>query len=128
MSLKSKLQRIKNFFYDYDFIDSIIENLYFDNSLVNFCLLLDYYFTEETEEHIKLTFENCTEVSFEIPQELYEMNNNVLNFSHFTITKITTVELDSQVCIRIFTVNNETEFLKILCGNVSFESVKVPKP
>ncbi|EOH95344.1 hypothetical protein [Enterococcus pallens] len=128
MSLKSKLQRIKKFFYDYDFIDSIIENLYFDNSLVNFCLLLDYYFTEETEEHIKLTFENCTEVSFEIPQELYEMNNNVLNFSHFTITKITTVELDSQVCIRIFTVNNETEFLKILCGNVSFESVKVPKP
>lgn len=124
MSLENKLKKIQESFYEYDFTDSIIEKLYFDEGLVNFFLHVDYYFTEDSEEHIRLTFKNCTEVKYEIPQKLYEMNNNSLNVSHFTITKIVVTGINNQLCIKIFTVDNESEFLKVLCENVSFERLR----
>lgn len=124
MSLENKLKKIQESFYEYDFTDSIIEKLYFDEGLVNFFLHIDYYFTEDSEEQIKLTFKNCTEVKYEIPQKLYEMNNNSLNVSHFTITKIVVTGINNQLGIKIFTVDNETELLKILCEDVSFERLR----
>lgn len=123
MDLENNLREIQKSFYEYDLTDSIIEELYFDNGLVNFNMLVDYYFTEKGEEHIELTFEDCTKVNYEIPPEIHKMNTGILNFSHFTIIKTVVTESDNQVWIKIFTIGSETEFLNILCKNVKFKSV-----
>lgn len=123
MEMEEHLKRIQKKFYEYDFTDSIIEDLCFDKDLVNFCIFVDYFFTEEDEEHIQLIFEKCTKVDYEIPQDIYTMNNDELNVSHFTITKILVNVIGDQVCIKIFTFNNESEFLKVICKNVKFERI-----
>lgn len=114
------MRRIQKSFYEYDFTDSIIESLRFDDRLVNFILTVDYYFTESAAEIIELIFENCTMVDYEIPQEIYNMNNCILNISHFTIVKTSVAEIDNQVCVKIFTTDDDREFLRILCQDVQF--------
>lgn len=79
---------------------------------------VDLYFAKSDEKNIELIFEDCTVVNYEMPQEIYQMNTNNLNISHFTITKVLVTEMDNQLCIKIFTFDNDNEFLKILCQNV----------
>lgn len=125
MEINKNVRRIQKSFYDSDFTDSIIESLRFDNRLVNFIVTVDYYFTESDVEIVELIFENCTMVDYEIPQEIYKMNDDILNASHFTIVKTSVAEMDNQVCIKIFTADYDREFLKILCQDVRFISKRM---
>lgn len=127
MEINKNVSRIQKSFYEYDFTDIIIESLRFDDRLVSFIVTVDYYFTESDVEIVELIFENCTMVDYEIPQEIYNMNNGILNISHFTIVKTSVAEIDNQVCIKIFTADYNCEFLKILCQNVRFISKRMDK-
>lgn len=127
MEINKNMRRIQKSFYEYDFTDSIIEGMRFDDRLVNFIVTVDYYFTESDVEIIELIFENCTTVNYEIPQESYKMNDGILNASHFTIVKTSVAEMDNQVCIKIFTADDDREFLKILCQDVQFISNRMDK-
>lgn len=122
MEMDNTFKVIKKKFYDYDFIDSIIEKLVFEKNLVDFKIVMDYYFTDFQKEYVTLIFKNCTKVKYSITQKTYEMNDDELNFSHFTITKTEVTKIDNQICIKIFTTNEELEFLKILCTDVVFKS------
>lgn len=120
MEFKETLLTVRNNFYNYDFTDSIIESISFVDNLTDFKLIVDYYFTEKEEEHVVFLFKNCTVVNYKIEKEIYELNNYELNFSQFTITKVIVEEIDDQICIKIFTVNDENEFLRIVCQDVTF--------
>lgn len=121
MKFNENLSAVQNNFYDIDFTDSIIETMSFNNNLTDFELIVDYYFTEKGEEQITINFENCTTISYDMPKEIYEINDYQLNFSQFTISKVEVEGIDSQICIKLFTVSDENELLKIICQNVIFE-------
>lgn len=120
LEFKEILAKVQNNFYNYDLTDSIIENISFSDNLTDFKLVVDYYYTEKEEEHIILLFKNCTVVNYALEKEIYKLNNYELNFSQFTITKVIIEEVEDQICIKIFTVNDENEFLRIVCQDINF--------
>lgn len=127
MEINKDVRRIQKIFYEYDFTDSIIESMRFDDRLVTFIVAVDYYFAESDAEIIELIFENCTAVDYKIPQEIYKRNEGMLNISHFTIVNTSVTEIDNHLCIKIFTADYDREFLKILCQDVHFSSNRIEK-
>lgn len=120
MKFEDNIEEVKKKFYDYDLTDSIIENMSYDD-LTNFTITVDYYFTEKQEEHIKILFKNCTAINYEIEKKIYESNDWKLNESHFTITKVIVSDMNEQIEIKLFTIHEDKEFLKIRCQDVTFK-------
>ncbi len=83
-------------------------------------IIVDYYFTEKEQEHIALLFKKCTAVNYSLKRDVYELNHFKLNYSQFTITKVKVEQIKNQIVIKIFTVNDENEFLQIICQDVNF--------
>lgn len=74
---------------EFDFTDSIITKIYFEVNLTDLIIEVDYFWTElETGERIEFKFCNCLNFNYDMPKNLYELNNGELNWSQFTIQKI----------------------------------------
>lgn len=122
LKFEDNLLTVQDKFYNYDLTDSVIEYISFEDNLKDFKLIVDYFFTEKEEEHLLLLFRNCTDLNYSMSKKTYELNDYELNVSQFTLTKVLVEELDKQICIKLFTIDDENEFLKIVCQDVSFIS------
>lgn len=83
MEINKNVRRIQKSFYDYDFTDSIIESLRFDDRLVNFIVTVDYYFTESMEALATFKMKNNRRIEF-LVNGLAELEE----YGYFTDLKI----------------------------------------
>lgn len=104
-------ENFKEFFYNFDLTDSMIETMTFTPDLSSLCLRFEHYFDDDAVKNIY--FRNISKMEYSIPEEIYEMNDGKLNFSHFTITATTVAILDNE--IQLFTFDSKNPFLRIKC-------------
>ncbi|MGG5341229.1 hypothetical protein [Enterococcus sp. AZ192] len=110
----NKYKSISDFFDELDLTDSIIENISFDKNLTDLKIEVTHFFDED--KLISIKFNNCYKFDYELSKDIYILNDNQLNFSHFTITKILIDE-----GINIFTINDDEPLIKIMCQTVELE-------
>ncbi|MGO2962946.1 MAG: hypothetical protein ACTIDE_10105 [Carnobacterium maltaromaticum] len=109
----------------FDFTDSIITKLYYEENLTDLTIEVDYFWTElETNELIKLEIFNCLSLNYEIPESLYESNNGILNWSQFTIQKIE-FSIEKNPTLKIFTYDYDNPLLVITFMNLSISRSEI---
>lgn len=120
-----KENKIEQNLASFDFTDSIITKLCYEENLMGLTIEVDYFWNEvETNELIKLEIFNCLSLNYEIPESLYESNNGILNWSQFTIQKIE-FSIEKNPTLKIFTYDYNNPMLAITFMNLSISRSKL---
>ncbi|MGX7418022.1 hypothetical protein ACWOFR_04370 [Carnobacterium gallinarum] len=121
----NKENKIEQNLASFDFIDSIITKLYYEENLTDLIIEVDYFWTElDTNELIKLEIFNCLSLNYEIPENLYESNNGMLNLSQFTIQKIE-FSIEKNPTLKIFTYDYNKPLLALTFMNLSISRSEI---
>ncbi|TCJ93392.1 UNVERIFIED_ORG: hypothetical protein BDK47_13312 [Anoxybacillus amylolyticus] len=126
MIIANNYREIKEHF---DFTDSIITDMKWNNPL-DLSITIDYYWdTQENREEnriLALHFKDCLAVEYKIKKEILEMSRDDIHFdSLFTIIRFENVEANSSGFHRfhIYTFDYKEPLLKIICKQVQLEEV-----
>ncbi|AGT33240.1 hypothetical protein M493_15015 [Geobacillus genomosp. 3] len=126
MIIANNYREIKDHF---DFTDSIITDMKWNNPL-DLCITIDYYWdTQENREKnrtLVLHFKDCLAVKYKTKQAILEMSRDDLHFdSLFTIIRFENVEVNSSGFghFHIYTFDYKEPLLKIICKQVQLEEV-----
>lgn len=126
MIIANNYKEIKDHF---DFTDSIITDIKWNNPL-DLSITIDYYWdTQENREEnrtLALHFKDCLDVEYKIKKEILEMSRNDIHFdSLFTIILLENVEANSSEFyhFHIYTFDYKEPLLKIICKQVQLEEV-----
>lgn len=126
MIIANNYKEIKDHF---DFTDSIITDIKWNNPL-DLSITIDYYWdTQENREEnrtLALHFKDCLDVEYKIKKEILEMSRNDIHFdSLFTIILFENVEANSSEFyhFHIYTFDYKEPLLKIICKQVQLEEV-----
>lgn len=119
--LTNKINEILN---NYDFTDSIISDMRWENNLLDFSITIDYNFdlleNEKKTKDLKLVFRNCTSLNLNLARKLFDhIEPNQTNFySWFTIVKYNFRKQDKDDKIELYTYEFETPSISITCNSV----------
>ncbi|ASA96742.1 hypothetical protein NSS60_12410 [Anoxybacillus sp. FSL W8-0382] len=126
MIIANNYKEIKDHF---DFTDSIITDMKWNNPL-DLSITIDYYWdTQENREEnrtLALHFKDCLDVEYKIKKEILEMSRRDIHFdSLFTIILFENVEANSSEFyhFHIYTFDYKEPLLKIICKQVQLEEV-----
>lgn len=116
---------------EYDFTDSVVTSIYWENNLLDLVLEIDYFWYKETVDtkdelikKIKLKFINCQRVDFNMPQVMKEINPKEYSqytWSWFNIVNLTIEGTEKNVIVEVKTVDESPKWLYVNCQNILIE-------
>ncbi|WP_374018149.1 hypothetical protein ABU162_29540 [Paenibacillus thiaminolyticus] len=134
MQLASNLHEVLN---NFDFTDSIVTDIKWENSLFDLTLVIDYYWDiqegrSETRQ-LKLKFANCVKADFQMKAEVLPLSEETINADSIFTIVLFRVNKDSELLrqygidglnhIELITLDYSKPWLSILCNNVTLETV-----
>lgn len=134
MQLASNIHEVLN---NFDFTDSIVTEIRWENRLLDLTLVVDYYWDiqegcSETRQ-LKLKFANCVKAEFQMKAEVVSLSEETNTDSIFTIVLFRVNEdsellrqfgIDGLTHIDLITLDYSKPWLSILCKNVTIEAVE----
>ncbi|MGP1908358.1 hypothetical protein ACTSEZ_09295 [Metabacillus sp. JX24] len=122
--IKMLTNKINEILEEYDFTDSIITDMRWENSLLDYSITIDYNFylpeNEMKTKDLKLIFQNCTTLNLNLARNLFDhIEPNQTNFySWFTIVKFNFREQDKDYIIELYTYEFDTPSISITCNSI----------
>ncbi|MGO4544170.1 hypothetical protein AB4Z29_05180 [Paenibacillus sp. 2TAB23] len=122
---------------NFDFTDSIVTEIKWENQLLDLALVVDYYWDLQEGRSetrlLKLTFKNCAKADFQFKRDLLPLPNELVNpESCYTIVLfkanrtsqlIEQYGIDRLKHIELFTLDYSTAWLSVLCDEVILEQI-----
>ena len=100
---------------NYDFCDSIIYDIYWENKCQDLIISLDYYQDTSSERRINLKFIKCFEFEFHMRDSNQNENSDI--FSYLTIVFFHILKKDNIIETK-FKYSTEEVFMTIRCCNI----------
>jgi hypothetical protein len=134
MKLASNIHEVLD---NFDFTDSIVCDIRWENNLLDLVLVVDYYWDIQTgrseTRQLKLNFAKCLKADFLIKIDILPLSDEIINTdSIYTIVLLKAHEesellkfygLEGLKHIEIFTLDYSKPWLSILCNDVTLEEV-----
>ena len=119
---------INTFLSDFDFTESIVERVNWDENLLDLLVVVLYDMDrhEGKEESRKLTirFKNCLEANFAMPKCFDNIPKDELNnyiYSWYTITNFAIENDDEVIKASVKTIDNDPRWLTVKCKELWVE-------
>ncbi|MGD6795367.1 hypothetical protein [Metabacillus indicus] len=116
--------KINEILEEYDFTDSIITDMRWEKSLLDFSITIDYNFNlpenEMKTKDLKLVCKNCITINLNFARKSFDhIEPNQTNFySWFTIVKYNFRKQDKDYIIELYTYEFDTPSISITCNSL----------
>lgn len=136
MQLASNIHEVLD---NFDFTDSIVTEIKWENNLLDMSLVVDYYWDiqegRSDTRQLKLKFSNCVKADFQMKRDILPLSEEMMmnTDSCYTIVLFKVNDesellrnygLEGLKHIELFTLDYSKPWLSILCNDVSLEEVK----
>jgi len=115
----------------YDFIDSIVTNVYWSDDLMDLVIEVDYYWDyqegRETTRELRLILRRCSNAIFSMPRISENLNDEELasySLSWYTILSSEFIVNDSIIKVLLYTMDYDTVWLAAECQEVLLDGEK----
>jgi hypothetical protein len=114
---------------NFDFTDSIVEKIYWDETLLDLLIVVDYYWDihegKNKSRTLTIRFKYCLEASFTLPKKYYVASKDGLAptppCSWYTIVQTTVEKEDGLLKINVKTDYDDPVWLTIKCEDIWVE-------
>jgi hypothetical protein len=119
-------------FEHFDFTESIVEEMYWEKNLLDFSIVVDYWWTEKNEKvkYYKIKFVHCKSMEMRMFQNFNLTPREEIKEAHiaswFTIVFFIEDEKfqdDHYRKFHIFTSDHEQPWLTVVCAGIELEDV-----
>ncbi|MGE6228495.1 hypothetical protein [Paenibacillus chitinolyticus] len=123
---------------NFDFTDSIVTDIRWENNLLDLALVVDYYWDIQEglskTRQLKLKFINCIKADFQIKKDILPLSEEIINTDSCYTNVLFKVNNENDLLkqygimglkhIELFTLDYSKPWLSTLCSDVSLEEVK----